>query len=108
MTYREFKSINDRMKNSGALSNYCRIKSVDVKNGICVIDMLGNSSAIKTQSTSISGLVDAVLRGSTREEVYRILPFERFIASFEFYHTQGWDFVIDAAIKTFETNDFVI
>lgn len=47
-------------------------------------------------------------RGSTREEVYRILPFERFIASFEFYHTQGWDFVIDAAIKTFETNDFVI
>lgn len=101
MTYREFKSINDRMKNSGALSNYCRIKSVDVKNGICVIDMLGNSSAIKTQSTSISGLVNAVLRGSTREEVYRILPFE-------FYHTQGWDFVIDAAIKTFETNDFVI
>lgn len=64
MTYREFKSINDRMKNSGALSNYCRIKSVDVKNGICVIDMLGNSSAIKTQSTSISGLVNAVLRGS--------------------------------------------
>ena len=47
-------------------------------------------------------------RGSTREEVYRILPFERFIASFEFYHTQGWGFVIDAAIKTFETNDFVI
>lgn len=47
-------------------------------------------------------------RGSTREEVYRILPFERFIASFEFYHTQGWDFVIDDAIKTFETNDFVI
>jgi hypothetical protein len=65
MTYREFKSINDRMKNSGALSNYCRIKSVDVKNGICVIDMLGNSSAIKTQSTSISGLVNAVLRGSS-------------------------------------------
>lgn len=65
MTYREFKSINGRMKNSGALSNYCRIKSVDVKNDICVIDMLGNSSAIKTQSTSISGLVNAVLRGST-------------------------------------------
>ena len=49
-----------------------------------------------------------VIRGSIREEVYKILPFNRFMASFEFYHTQGWDFVIDDAIKTYKSNNYII
>ena len=37
-------------------------------------------------------------RKITRQEVYKILPFEKFNTGFGFYHTQGWDFVINDVI----------
>ena len=47
-------------------------------------------------------------RGTSRAEIYKILPFERFVASFEFYHTQGWEYVIEDAIKTYKNKNFII
>lgn len=34
-------------------------------------------------------------RKKTRQEVYKILPFENFDNAFAFYHTQGWDYIIN-------------
>lgn len=47
-------------------------------------------------------------RGTPRQEIYKILPFNRFVASFEFYHTQGWDYVIDDAIRTYKTKSYIV
>ena len=47
-------------------------------------------------------------RGASRQEIYKILPFDRFVASFAFYHTQGWDYVIDDAIRTYKNKNYII
>ena len=47
-------------------------------------------------------------RGVSRQQIYKILPFERYMASFEFYHTQGWDYVIEDAIKTYKDKTYII
>lgn len=47
-------------------------------------------------------------RGTSRQEIYKILPFNRFVASFGFYHTQGWDYVIDEAIRTYKTKSYIV
>lgn len=47
-------------------------------------------------------------RGIDRREIYKILPFERFMVNFDFYHTQGWDYVIDEAIRVYNSGDYVI
>ena len=38
-------------------------------------------------------------RNVTRQEIYKILPFDKFHRGFAFYHTQDWDFVIDDVKK---------
>ena len=47
-------------------------------------------------------------RGTSRKEIYKILPFKRFMSSYEFYHTQGWDYVIDDAIRTYNTGNYIV
>ena len=47
-------------------------------------------------------------RGTSRRKIYKILPFPRLLATFEFYHTQGWDYVIDDAIKTYKTGNYIV
>ena len=47
-------------------------------------------------------------RGTSRKEIYKILPFKRFVATFGFYHTQGWDYVIDDAIRTYKTGNYIV
>lgn len=49
-----------------------------------------------------------VTRGTSRYEIYKILPLKRFLATFEFYHTQDWDYVIDDAIRVYETKSYEI
>ena len=38
-------------------------------------------------------------RKEKRQEIYKILPFEKFDKSFAFYHTQDWDFIINDVTK---------
>lgn len=45
-------------------------------------------------------------RGTPRREIYKILPFKRFVATFDFYHTQGWDYVIDDAIRVYNEKSY--
>lgn len=40
--------------------------------------------------------------------IYKILPFNRFVANFNFYHTQGWDYVIDDAIENYKTGNYIV
>lgn len=47
-------------------------------------------------------------RGTSRREIYKILPFKRFMASYKFYHTQGWDYVIEDAIRTYKNKNYII
>ena len=35
-------------------------------------------------------------------EVYKILPFESFIAKFPFYHTQGWLYIIENEMNSYQ------
>lgn len=42
-------------------------------------------------------------RKLSRQEVYKILPFEKFDNMFAFYHTQGWDYVINDATMNFNS-----
>lgn len=43
-----------------------------------------------------------------RRIIYKILPLKRLNASFGFYHTQGWDYVINDAVKVYIHKDYVI
>lgn len=61
MTYREFKSINDRLKNSKTIYNYCKIKSIDLKNDSCVVEMHNAQGYTRNQSILITNLVKSVL-----------------------------------------------
>lgn len=38
-------------------------------------------------------------RKISKQKVYKKLPFEKFDKGFSFYHTQGWDFVINDTMK---------
>lgn len=45
---------------------------------------------------------------TNRYEIWNVLPVQRFLASFDFYHTQDWDYVIEDAIKVYETGNYVV
>ena len=47
-------------------------------------------------------------RGTSCREIYKILPFERFMANFEFYHTQGWEYIIENAIEAYKLKNYII
>lgn len=47
-------------------------------------------------------------RKMDRKEIYKILPLKRLKASFEFYHTQNWDFIIEDATKVFKEKKYII
>ena len=47
-------------------------------------------------------------RGASRYEIYKILPLKRFMVNFNFYHTQGWDFVIDEAIRDYKNHNYIV
>lgn len=47
-------------------------------------------------------------RNASRYRIYEVLPLERLEATFGFYHTQGWDYIIDDAIKTYEDQSYII
>lgn len=47
-------------------------------------------------------------RGTDRKEIYKILPLERLKASFDFYHTQGWEYIIEDAISTYNSKNYKV
>lgn len=47
-------------------------------------------------------------RGTSRYEIYKILPLERFLTTFEFYHTQGWEYVIEDAIRVYQNKTYIV
>lgn len=49
-----------------------------------------------------------ITRDVSRQEVYKILPFKRLVASFDFLHTQGWEFVIEESIRMYNDKSYII
>lgn len=47
-------------------------------------------------------------RHTDRYQIYEVLPLERLVATFGFYHTQGWDYIINDAVKTYKEKSYVI
>lgn len=47
-------------------------------------------------------------RDVSRQEVYKILPFKRLVASFDFLHTQGLEFVIEESIRMYNDKSYII
>lgn len=47
-------------------------------------------------------------KDTSRQEIYKILPYERFMATFNFYHTQGWNYIIDDAIRVYQSGNYII
>ncbi len=47
-------------------------------------------------------------RHTSRYQIYDILPLERLVATFDFYHTQGWDYIIEDAIKTYKEKSYIV
>lgn len=63
MNYREFKAINDRLKNSKTVFNYCRIKHIDFKNDFCLVEMFNAQGYVNSQDILVINLVRSVLNG---------------------------------------------
>lgn len=47
-------------------------------------------------------------KGTDRAEIYKILPLQRLEASFGFYHTQGWEYIIEDSIQAYKNKSYVI
>lgn len=62
----------------------------------------------KKKYRRVGKYLDEILEGTSRYEIYKILPFNRFVANFNFYHTQGWDYVIDDAIENYKTGNYIV
>lgn len=41
-------------------------------------------------------------------EVYKILPFERYLVMYNFYHTQDWNYIIEDATKVYKDKSYII
>lgn len=40
-------------------------------------------------------------RNLDRRQVYKILPFDKMIRAFDFYHTQDWEYVVEEATRVY-------
>ena len=47
-------------------------------------------------------------RGTSRREIYKILPLKRFVATSLFYCSQDWEYVVNDAIRVYETKSYEI
>ena len=47
-------------------------------------------------------------RSMSAKEVYGILPFKRYLAMYDFYHTQGWEYIIQDATEMYKNKSYII
>lgn len=47
-------------------------------------------------------------QGMPAKEVYKILPYDRYLSMYDFYHTQGWNYIIQDATEVYKNKSYIV